>query len=68
MMKKLFLSGVGNMNEQLNDILNQEIARELMLEHNPNLTEEKFQEVWQLCQNNPWNAGIMYKMLELKND
>lgn len=56
------------MNEQINDILNQEIARELMLEHNPNLTQQKFEEVWSLCQGNPWNAGILYKMLELKNE
>ena len=56
------------MNEDLTEIFNQEIARELMLEHNPNLTQEKFEEVWAKCQGNPWNAGILYKMLELKND
>lgn len=52
----------------MNDIINQEIARELMLEINPNLTEEKFQYVYSLCKGNPWNAGILYKMLELKNE
>jgi len=56
------------MNEQLNEILNQEIARELMLEHNPDLTQEKFEEVWALCQGNPFNAGILYKLLEKMNE
>jgi hypothetical protein len=56
------------MNEQPNEILNQEIARELMLEHNPDLTQKKFEEVWALCQGNPFNAGILYNLSELKNE
>jgi hypothetical protein len=51
------------MNEELNEIYNQEIARELMLEHNSYFTEE----VWKLCGDNPWNAGVLYKLLEIKN-
>lgn len=56
------------MDEMMREILNQEIARELMLEINPNLTQEKFEEVYNNCGGNPWNAGIMYKLLEIKNN
>lgn len=52
----------------MKEIFNQEIARELMLEINPNLTQEKFEEVYNNCGGNPWNAGIMYKLLEIKNN
>jgi len=50
----------------LSDIFNQEIARELMLEIEPDLTEERFRQVLDLCDGNPWNAGLLYKMTELK--
>jgi len=53
------------MNEELNEIFKQEIARELMLEINPELSQEKFEEVWSKCNGNPWNADILYKLLEL---
>jgi hypothetical protein len=54
--------------EQLKLILIREIARELVLEHNPELTEDKFEQVWSLCKGNPWNAGIVYQLLELNEE
>lgn len=45
----------------IGEIFMEEIARELMLEINPNLTQEKFEQVWSLCDSNPWNAGIIYR-------
>ena len=52
----------------LNDLVNQEIARELMLEVNSNFTEEQFQSIWKLCKGNPWNAGVLYQILEMNNE
>lgn len=49
------------------EILNQEIARELILEINPLLTEEQFDVLWPLCKGNPWDAPIIYKLTEMKN-
>jgi hypothetical protein len=54
--------------EQLEYSLIREIARELVLEHNPELTEDKFEQIWSLCKGNPWNAGIVYQLLEFKNE
>ena len=54
------------LNTQIEEIFKEEVARELMLEINPNLTQEKFDEVWKLCNGNPWDAGILYELLESK--
>ncbi len=54
-----------NVETDVADIMNQEIVRELMLEINPNLTEEKFLQVWGLCGGNPFNAGLLCKMQEI---
>ena len=53
------------MTQQSDDIMNQEIARELMLEINPDLSQQQFERVWSLCNGNPWNAGVLYQILEL---
>lgn len=45
------------------EIFMEEIARELILEINPNLTQEIFEKVWSLCDNNPWNAASIYKII-----
>lgn len=50
------------------DLLNQEIARELMLQINPNLSQEQFEKVYNLCGNNPWNAPILYKLLDMLSE
>jgi hypothetical protein len=54
------------MNNNLNDILNQEIARELLLEINPELSDTTFDYIWSMSQGNPWNCPVSYKILELR--
>ena len=54
-----------HLNENMMDAFNEAIAWELMVKINPDLTQEKFDEVWPKCNGNPWNAPILYKMLEL---
>lgn len=44
-----------------------EIVRELLLEINPNLSDEKFLEIWKMCHGNPFNAPILYQILEVVN-
>lgn len=46
------------------DILNLAIAEELIKEINPSVTQERVQEIWSVCMGNPWNAGILYQLLE----
>ena len=53
------------MSSEINDILNQEIVRELLLEKDPNLPDVVFNSVWQLCKKNPWDAPIIYEMLKI---
>ena len=49
----------------LNDIFKEEIARELLLEKDPNLTETTFDMIWGLCQGNAWNAPALYEILKV---
>lgn len=52
------------MNE-LNEIMNQEIARELILEINPQLTDDEFDNFWPMCKGKPFDAPILYKIKTL---
>ncbi len=47
----------------MHNILNEEIARELLLEINPEISDEEFNKVWEICDGNPWDAEIIYKMV-----
>lgn len=45
--------------------MNKEIARELLLEKNPVITDEEIDKVWVMCKGNPWDAPILYALLQL---
>lgn len=53
-----------DLEQDIDDTFNKEIARELIIEHNPNATDAMVDTVWAACKGNPWNAGILYVMLE----
>jgi hypothetical protein len=53
---------------ELNEFLNIEIATEILREINPDIAEDKINEIWDKCNGNPWNAGILYKLFELKEN
>ena len=55
-----------DLQETLQEILNQEIARELLSEKN--LTEDEFVKIWKLCKGNPYNAPALHAILELNNE
>jgi hypothetical protein len=52
------------MNEELNNILNQEIARELLLEKEPDLSDTTFDFIWSLSQGNPFDCPVMYDIMK----
>lgn len=47
----------------LNDILNQEIARELLKEINPDISETTFDYIWSASKGNPWDVRRMHRLL-----
>jgi hypothetical protein len=51
------------MNE-LNNIFQQEIARELLLEKDANLSDTTFDMIWSMCQGNAWNCPILYEIMK----
>ena len=57
-----------DLEKEMQAILNEEIAKELLIELKPDISEEKIKEIYALCDGNPWNAPILYKMLELTNE
>lgn len=48
----------------LNDILNQEIARELLLQEDPNLDDVTFAYIWSLCKGIPYDCPIVFNILK----
>lgn len=47
----------------LTEILNQEIVRELLMEIDSEISDERVKFIWSHCENNPWNAPVMHKLL-----
>jgi hypothetical protein len=50
------------------DTFNECIAQELILQVNPNATEAEITETWHKCRDNPWDAGILYALLQLARE
>jgi hypothetical protein len=53
------------MNNELNDILNQEIARELLLEKDPELSDTTFDFIWSASSGKPWDCPVLYDIFKL---
>jgi hypothetical protein len=49
--------------DEMQDILNMEIARELMDEDYSGYSEENFQKVWEICKGKPFDVPVMYGIL-----
>lgn len=50
----------------MQEAFNLAIVEELLMEINPALvTEETIQKVWQECKGNPWNAGVLGRIMGL---
>ena len=47
------------------EIFNLAIVEELLREIDSSITEDDIQKIWKLCDGNPWNAAILYKMLTM---
>lgn len=54
-------------NNTIMDSFNFEIVRELLLEIDDEITTEEIHKIYDLCQGNPWNAGILYQILRGNN-
>ena len=52
--------------DDLNNVVNQEIARELLLEIDPNLTDTMFDCVWSAAQGNPWDCAVIFEIMKAK--
>ena len=51
------------MNEkELGDILNKEILRELMMETDPEVTEEEVDKYFDMSNKNPWDGKLLYEI------
>jgi hypothetical protein len=51
--------------QELYNILQQEIAKELLLEEDPNITDEDIENIWKKCEGNPANAPILHALFKL---
>lgn len=47
----------------IHEILNIEIAKETMLEINPEVSDSDVERIYSKCEGNPWNAGILYELM-----
>lgn len=55
------------MENMLQRALNVEIAFELLKEVDANISEQKAEEIYDKCNGNPFNAPILYQLLNLAN-
>ena len=49
------------------DVLNKEIARELLLEDESTISTERIDQIWAACNGNPWNSPILHQLLKGAN-
>lgn len=54
--------------ENVPDIINLEIARELLLELNPKMSDEEISKIYSMCQGNPWNAPVLYSIIKVRDN
>ena len=52
------------LSQRLAFTLKHSIAEELLRELDPNITQDKVQEIWNLCKGNPWNAPVIFNLLK----
>lgn len=52
--------------ELFEEALNISIVEELLKGINPSILKEEIQEIWLRCDGNPWDAGVLYTLLKLK--
>ena len=41
------------------------IARELLFQEDPDITEETIEKIWSHCNGNPWDAPVLFKLIKL---
>jgi hypothetical protein len=51
--------------ETIDEIFNKEIARELLIEADPDITDDIVDRIYEACKGNPWNAPALYKIMKL---
>jgi len=51
--------------KQIADAVGFEIAKEILLEYEPNISDAEVAEIWAQCNDNPWNAVPLYRILEI---
>jgi|JI10StandDraft_1071094.scaffolds.fasta_scaffold42464_2 hypothetical protein len=51
--------------KQSDDTTNVGIVRELLLEVNPQISDETVIRIWDLCNGNPWCAKVTYNIVQL---
>lgn len=52
--------------DELINIFNAEIAKEILVEMGAKFTDEELTELITTCGNNPFNVGLLYTILEME--
>jgi len=52
--------------DELGRVFNLNICKELLMEINPNISDEEVNEIFDKCNGNPWDAKILYELKGLK--
>lgn len=50
---------------QEQEFFQKEIARELLIEINPTITDQEVDEIWDMCKGNPFNAQLLFHLTKL---
>jgi hypothetical protein len=52
----------------IGEIFNRELVRELLMEKNPDITPDVVDRIWFFCDGNPWNAPVLYEIMEFNDE
>lgn len=50
--------------DTMEELFNKEIARECLLEIDPDRADDLLEIIWPICRGNPWNAVPLYHILK----
>lgn len=62
---KMSAEHIEHLQKEIVEMFNKEVARELLLEQDPNIADSVVDRVWEACAGNPFDAPILHKLINL---
>lgn len=64
-MPKMSAGHIEHLQNEMVEMFNKEVARELLLEQDPTIADSVVDRIWEACAGNPFDAPILHKLINL---